>query len=477
MEKFLRKILEYNNIETNKMVDNTINKLVDNKRVVELSKSIKDIENQVLDIFIMYKEKEDFKERYITITNANAKKEYDFIFDMSEFQNIIIKDIRNLENVGLKFDSEMNRIYGVPTVANTIDLEIVFYSQNDENKSEDIKVVSFIINHDPKDLWKNIPSDKNKRFHKDDTDTYSDLFLDKKIVVASQRGRSHAQNGSCRDDDFKVRKLNDNWEIIAVSDGAGSAKYSRQGSKIATEFITNCFDDEMLKTLTSNVNSFYLEYKEDETLKEEEQKEQKELFDKVKIDNKTAIINLLYKQILGLHNKLITFSQREEIKLKDLHTTLIFTLCKKFDFGYVILSFGVGDCPINILYTDNEKVELLNTLDIGESSGGTRFITMPEIFNKEASIPMIERFGIYKIDNFSKLFLMTDGIYDPKFVTENKLEDLDAWKKFLDDLNGENEDENIVDFENDTEIQFQLLKWTEFWSKGEHDDRTLAIIY
>lgn len=42
---------------------------------------------------------------------------------------------------------------------------------------------------------------------------------------------------------------------------------------------------------------------------------------------------------------------------------------------------------------------------------------------------------------------------------------------------GENEEGNTVDFKNDEEIQHQLLKWTEFWHKGEHDDRTLAIIY
>ncbi len=477
MEFFLKKILKNNQLESNKIIDKTISKLIDNKKIIELSKSIKNAENQVLDIFNMYREKEEFKEKHIAIKNANAKKEYDAILDMSEFQNIVIKEIRNLEDIGLKFDSEINRIYGTPTVASTIDLEIIFYSKNDKKKSEDIKILPLIVNPDPKDLWKNIPSDKNTRFHKNDTDIYSNSFLDKKIVVASQRGRSHAQKGSCRDDDFKVNKLSDNWEIVAVADGAGSAKYSRQGSKLATEFITSCFDEEILISLTSNVEKFYAEQEINEELSKDEKKQKEEDFAKDKLTIKSSIINVLYKQIYGLHNHLTEFSTKEEINLKDLHTTLIFALCKKFDFGYVILSFGVGDCPINIISTDNQKVKLLNTLDIGESSGGTRFITMREIFNENATIPMLNRFGIYKTDDFSKLFLMTDGIYDPKFVTENKLEDLETWNKFLSDLEGENEEGNTVNFNNDTEIKFQLLKWTEFWSKGEHDDRTLAIIY
>ncbi|MNY17651.1 hypothetical protein D3C86_1509790 [compost metagenome] len=72
---------------------------------------------------------------------------------------------------------------------------------------------------------------------------------------------------------------------------------------------------------------------------------------------------------------------------------------------------------------------------------------------------------------------MTDGIYDPKFVTENKLEDLDTWQSFIRDLEGENEDNIKVNFIEDENIQDQLLDWMDFWSKGNHDDRTLAIIY
>ena len=54
---------------------------------------------------------------------------------------------------------------------------------------------------------------------------------------------------------------------------------------------------------------------------------------------------------------------------------------------------------------------------------------------------------------------------------------METWKNFLLDLSGENEDKAIVDFINDSEIENQLSRWMDFWSKGNHDDRTLAIIY
>jgi len=72
---------------------------------------------------------------------------------------------------------------------------------------------------------------------------------------------------------------------------------------------------------------------------------------------------------------------------------------------------------------------------------------------------------------------MTDGIYDPKFDVEKKLEDLEAWQRFLADLDGENEDKVKVDFTDENKAKEDLLKWMDFWSKGNHDDRTLAIIY
>jgi hypothetical protein len=66
-------------------------------------------------------------------------------------------------------------------------------------------------------------------------------------------------------------------------------------------------------------------------------------------------------------------------------------------------------------------------MDVGEFSGGTRFITMKEIFNDQIST----RFGITCVDDFSYLVLMSDGIYDPKFNTENKLKIRKAGKHFL----------------------------------------------
>jgi hypothetical protein len=135
----------------------------------------------------------------------------------------------------------------------------------------------------------------------------------------------------------------------------------------------------------------------------------------------------------------------------------------------------VGDCPIALLDKDVSEVTLMNWIDVGEFGGGTRFITMPEIFQSDK---FATRFGFKLIDDFSYLFMMSDGIYDPKFVVEANLPNIKKWKEFLADLNGKNEDGIKVELNPDNkEIINQFSAWMDFWSQGNHDDRTLAIIF
>ena len=72
---------------------------------------------------------------------------------------------------------------------------------------------------------------------------------------------------------------------------------------------------------------------------------------------------------------------------------------------------------------------------------------------------------------------MTDGIYDPKFVVEANLEKIENWNNFLDDIKGDNTEGIGVDFNSSEDESEKLLGWMDFWSPGNHDDRTLAIIF
>ncbi|MBE4947556.1 PP2C family serine/threonine-protein phosphatase [Chryseobacterium culicis] len=404
---------------------------------------------------LIYKEKEEFKDVHWVLKNASAKQFYEFRFDMEDFPNISIQHISGLEETGLAFDN--NTISGTPVTNNMYDLDVQFCHIHDQNLMETKKIQLF-VNADPKDLWKNIPSDKNAAFYKSEENSFKGSFSDKKMVVASKRGRSHAHEGQFREDDFAVRMLPADWNIVAVSDGAGSASAAREGSRLAVVTVSDFFNSqEILDQIEHNVNILY---NRQSSIDEQTEAKQK-------------IINILSQSVVHVYHTLEKSAAENALSMNDLHATLIFTLLKKFSFGYIILSFGVGDCPINLINSDFSDVQLLNRMDVGEFGGGTRFITMKEIFDDT----MFSRFRITCVENFSYLVLMTDGIYDPKFTTENKLEDTDRWKLFFEDLAGNNDDRTKVDFINDEKIDEELLGWSDFWSRGNHDDRTLAIIY
>ncbi|MFL9834351.1 PP2C family serine/threonine-protein phosphatase [Chryseobacterium terrae] len=452
MEETIRQILKNYDIHERKILDKVVSKLLAQTEIQDNLQLIIEAQKKIMHEAMIYKEREEFADAFFPITNAHSKKKYEFVFPMDQFPNIRIKDVSGLDLAGLNF--EENTIKGIPFESDTYDLKIEFFHINDEENSE-FKKAQLFVNADPKDLWKNIPSDKEAPFHKADEAMLKGNFSDKKIVVASQRGRSHAHEGKFRDDDFAVNELLNFWNIVSVSDGAGSAQLARYGSELATRSINDYFKNtEILNEIDTHLNEIF-------NLKNDHS------------EAKQNIIKILYEGVSNTFKTLKNKAEEHLVALKDLHSTLIFALLKKYDFGYVILSFGVGDCPINLINEDFSEVKLLNTMDVGEFGGGTRFVTMNEIFDKNIST----RFKITHVKDFSKLVLMTDGIYDPKFITENKLEDIESWKTFFEDLNGNNEDETKVDFQNDEIIDEQLLSWMDFWSKGNHDDRTLAVIY
>ena len=103
---------------------------------------------------------------------------------------------------------------------------------------------------------------------------------------------------------------------------------------------------------------------------------------------------------------------------------------------------------------------------------------MQEIFKDAKSVMDRLRFSIE--DDFTALMLMTDGVSDPMFETDNNLNSTAKWDEFWDKLHDGFKDDEIpgVDLSDDNEeSKYQLLHWLDFWSPGNHDDRTIAILY
>lgn len=279
----------------------------------------------------------------------------------------------------------------------------------------------------------------------------------KDIVAASKRGRSHAQEAKPRDDHFKMAHLENGWYIMAVADGAGSAKYSREGSRIACETVIKHCEEELAKcqSFEDNINLWHLDQGSVEAGK------------LISAD----VYRIVGNAALKAHRAINEEAKLQQIPSKAYATTLLLAICKKFDFGWFVASFWVGDGAMCLYDQESHTSSLLGDPDEGEYAGQTRFLTMTDIFSDPK-----EFYGRLKckiVPDFTALFLMTDGVSDPKFETDANLNNPDKWDALWNDLK-----ENGVDLSDDNEAaKEQLLNWLDFWSPGNHDDRTIAILY
>jgi serine/threonine protein phosphatase PrpC len=483
-----------------------------NESNISLVKQILENQKIMTDSWKLKNKIDDIIEKQVIIPNGMVNKPYETKLDFAaiEINDLSFLSITGLEQYGLLFDIDTDTIKGNPIQSGDFKIKMSFNIIGENEAIEPhIKYISLVINADPKSLWKDIPSLQTEdNYWKNDNVSDFQKIGEKHIVVASKRGRSHANVGSFRDDDFAFKYLeNSGWSIVCVADGAGSAKLSRQGSKIACETVIDYFENNFNEDIQNQIDNIVNNYHK---IISEKSETQNALIDEVFVKNsdikegndvninpevdidtnlalestplqlaQKEISNFLYQNLgktaFEVHKKLEETANKLEVPLKDFHSTLIFTLFKKYEFGYTILTFGVGDCPIGVLNKDLSEIKLMNWLDVGEFGGGTRFITMPEIFT---SNKFSTRLGFKLIEDFSYLILMTDGIYDPKFVVEANLEKIEKWKEFLLDLEGNNDEKIKVVFNSENkDIANQLSSWMDFWSPGNHDDRTLAVIF
>lgn len=243
--------------------------------------------------------------------------------------------------------------------------------------------------------------------------------------------------------------------FVTVADGAGSARYSREGSRIACETVINHCKE---KLTDANAFEKYIRiFKEQETP-----------------ENRKCVGDNIYDVVgnaaFKAHKAINEEAGKKGVSPKDYSTTLLLAICKKFDFGWFVASFWVGDGAMCIYDKERQYFKLLGTPDGGEYAGQTRFLTMSEIFSDPKSFYSRLKFSIE--DDFTALILMSDGISDPMFETDANLNKIEKWNELWDDINKEVE---LKD--NNLESQHQLLKWLDFWSAGNHDDRTIAILY
>jgi serine/threonine protein phosphatase PrpC len=467
MEKetqYLKNLLQAKGVLIEEKNVGLLNTFCETKKIKESIGSIILIQDEMINFWNRNVKINDFINSSVSIPNATVGKPYTHKFDLSKepFKGVKILSITG-EDLTIGFDSDSDTLTSTFTNSGQFKLEFRFKLEEDlSDEIAGVKEVKLLVNPDPKSLWKNLDSDRTDPYWKEDNTSSSGVFGTKKFIVGSKRGRSHAHEGIFRDDDFAFNFSQETgWGIIAVADGAGSAKYSRKGSILACDKVIDYFKNIPLEELTKLSDAIASELVESNELN------QKSI--------SSFCITHLGKAAFAALTAIKEEASLKEAQVKDYSTTLIFAFVKEFGDSLFVSSFWVGDGGIGIFSKDPNIINLLGVPDSGEFSGQTRFLTMNEIFAENSYISRIK----YKIvDKSSKLILMTDGITDAKFQTDAALEKIEVWNGFIEDLDGSNDDDIAIDFNADIKLSEEnLMKWMDFWSPGNHDDRTIAILY
>lgn len=362
-------------------------------------------------------------------------------------------------DLGLSLDEADQRFVGTPLKSGEFLVEIQYRFRGEPENVVHFANTPLTVIPDPRLLWKDIPSDQAVPFWKPDRECARLEDGAARLVAASQRGRSHAHKGTCRDDDFFIDTSN-GWRIGVVCDGAGSAKYSRQGAKQAAQAAGRYLAAALLADA--------------ELLAAAEQAPDGASAVTTAFGN--AIYNVVahaaYEAMKALHEQAARGGPDGlPLALSDLNTTLLIAVARPLGSRTIVGTYTVGDGAVGIL-SGGDKVTLGGVPDGGEFSGGTRFLANTYVTGDEVR----ERTRALVLDRVEAIVLMSDGVSDPKFKSDRALETREAWDTLMQEIAAETGFDRTAPGISEG-LETRLLDWLGFWVPGEHDDRTIAIIW
>ena len=351
-------------------------------------------------------------------------------------------------NTQFYFDEDTKSIHGQPVEANLIEFSFQFIAEGETRSAQcRLNVIA-----DPRSLWKVIEPEAGQEFVKTHLDQAMIDTPNYKIVAASRRGRSHEHVGSFRDDDFAIHLIEDSpWSVITVADGAGSAKYSREGSRIAVEIVQSEFQRYLNPYTIDDLNNDLAKWQVGSQ-------------DQVTVGIATKLNQQFHHVYYEIYKSILNQIELQATNLgantKDFSTTLLVAVvCKLADKTFVS-TFSVGDGAI-ALYSES-NLRLMNDPDGGEYAGQTRFL------DRSIAQDFTNRLKIGCFTDVDAILLMTDGISDPIFETDSGLLNLAKWQKLYAEL------DPIMQIES---ADTALLEWMHFFTPGHHDDRTMAVLW
>ena len=404
----------------------------------------------------------------LLVPNATADTAYAHRLDLARepLSSFRIAAIHGLDAIGLAFDPETGLLDGIPRTqpgqAIQHELEVALEAREGSTASAEARL-SLFVNPHPRSLWKQVEPEASLPFRKEHRRSLSEAGTPS-VLVASVRGRSHENSGAFREDDFQVgRNPAGTWTVVAVSDGAGSAPLSRLGSQLATQASVASLLEALDRT-TEAIDAVLTQACEGIDPAEQA--------GRIEDAGRELLLEPVGRAAFDASRAIKAKSIELEVEEKALAATLMFAATRRIGDHILVASYWIGDGAAALLDPSDGRFHLLGEADSGEYSGQTRFLLSSEFQPTTVWESIRKRFRFHCVPASTVLLLMTDGVSDPKFGTDNALRDPARWLSFWnEDLTAQ-----LALAQPGPEPSARLEEYLQFWSQGEHDDRTLALV-
>lgn len=392
-------------------------------------------------------------ERRVTfsIPNARSGEAYRGTVDGKDDHGrpVTVTDVRLPPDLGLAYDPATRSVHGVPVQAGEHPIALRWQDESAGTRSASLVL---IVNANPRDLWKTIDADPTDPYYKPNEDAACIGASGSRIAAGSKRGRSHAHAGTCRDDDFFVaHDAASGWSTLIVADGAGASKSSRQGAALACRAAGGHLSSELAGDEGGQLQTAAAAW-------------DGEFGSSAVKPLKDRLYNLFGKAAWAALRAVEDEATTRAAPVKDYSTTLLCAVHRKSAEGVFVASFWLGDGAI-CAYGPAGTATLMGKPDSGEFAGQTRFLDRAALSDPAG---LWSRIQLGRHPSLTALMLMTDGISDPRFETDNGLADAARWDSLWAELQPSLAAPDPGQ---------ALVQWMDFFSPGHHDDRTIALLW
>lgn len=272
----------------------------------------------------------------------------------------------------------------------------------------------------PAPQWKWLPVPKSEPDEHEESDSRSAKSPEGlRLIGARARGKKHKHEGTNCDDWFHF-DVSGGWTIIAVSDGAGSKKFSRVGAKAACETA--------VAMLVKELKDHQLKKREDWAAGALN-RDAEGTFSEADLE---SVQGALHAAMQGAYQAVVEEAKKRAeddrhkavlgrgLTLDDLSATLLLAVHTQVEDGEgrrsFVLTCQVGDgmlCAVDA----RGNLMLLAEPDSGEFAGQTDFLTSKNKLDRDSLIRNTHGF----IGSLQALMVMTDGVADDYYPSKPNL--------------------------------------------------------